>query len=262
MFPVGVVAVAALVAGVLVIGHAVGGRSVPKFPSLAEQPDTSLRGTIAYFAGESGCVRIVAAAGTPAKDVLCIPPADTSKAVELGTKENGPQLVWLSDGQLEVTMFRSDPKTGMFSAGWQKLVDVRTGQVQDVPAADVPSTPNLTTRPTVSPSGQRINTTSDAASGRVKVMLTDSAGTRTLLSTQGPGEYTYGLTSAFWAPNWQWIGADDGRILVITPDDPPVTRVLTDQTQSGRGRAEGLSGDDPRLASFAVTDADILTASN
>jgi hypothetical protein len=36
--------------------------------------------------------------------------------------------------------------------------------------------------------------------------------------------YSYDLHAAFWAPNWQWIAVDDGRILIITPGAPPVTR--------------------------------------
>ena len=207
-----VVAVIVVVFGVLFV------RDVrlqePKFPSLAESPDRSLHGTVAYYA-TSGCVRIVAAAGRPSKDVLCLPKGqDVAKAQKLG-KELGPQLVWRPDGRLEVTMFRmTEPPGPSFNPGWQKIVDVRTGAVEDVPAADVPSEANLTTHPTVSPSGQRITTSSD--NGKVKIVLSDDAGSRTLLSVQGPKHYTYGLTSAFWAPDWRWIAADDGRILIVT----------------------------------------------
>jgi hypothetical protein len=256
--PLTVVAIAVLVVALLVVRDL--GRGEPRFASLAEHPDSSLQGTIAYYAGRTGCVRIVAAAGQPSKDVLCLPAPDMSKAEQLGTKEDGPQLVWLADGRLEVTMFRSDPKSGAFSAGWQKIVDVRTGQTDDVAAADVPSSPNLTTRPAVSPSGQRITATSDASNGRIKVTLTEATGTRTLLSARGPGSYTYGLKAAFWAANWQWIAADDGRILIITPGEPSVTRVLTDETKEGRDSPAGLTGDDPRLSAFAVTGANILPA--
>jgi hypothetical protein len=255
--PVAVIAAVAVAVLVVLIVRDVG-RGVPEFDSLAEHPDPSLHGTVAYFAGETGCVRIVAAAGQPSKDVICLPPPDMTKAAALGTKEDGPQLVWRPDGRLEVTMFRSDPKTGTFSAGWQKVVDVSTGLAEDVPAADVPSSPDLTTHPVVSPSGQRIATRSDEQSGRIEVTLTDAKGTRTLLSARGPGKYTYRLASAFWAPNWQWIAADDGRILVITPGDRPTTRVLTDSTREGRGAGGGLYGDDPRLARFAITGTDFL----
>jgi hypothetical protein len=198
----------------------------------------------------------VAAAGQPSKKLLCLPAMDVAKAAELGAKETDPQLVWRPDGRLEVTVFRAAVQKGeppALSAGWQKIVDLASGVVEDVPPIDVPSAPNLTTRPTISPSGERITTSSNPEFGRIKVMLDDANGTRTLLSAHGPGKYTYGLTAAFWAPNWQWIAAYDGRILIITTGAHPATRILTDRA-SGLGGAQG----DGRFSSFAVTDADLL----
>lgn len=232
------------------------GREVPEFESLTRRPDPSLHGTVAYFAG-SGCVRVVAAAGRPQKDVLCLPSGqDVAEAEKLG-KEIGPQLVWLPDGRLQVTMFRMpDLRRPSFARDWQKIVDVRTGEVENVPAAEVPSAPDLTTRATVDPSGERITTSTDPQSGRIKIVLTDAHGrSRTLLSARGPGNYTYSLRAAFWSPDWRWIAADDGRILVVTPGEPAVTRVLADD----RGDW-GFGGDDPRLSAFAVTADDILTS--
>ncbi len=244
--------IAVAVVGMLVWGWLDVARPKPDFPSLADHPDSSLQGTVAYFADSSRCVRIVAAAGRPAKDVLCLTDQDVPEAMKLG-KEIGPQLVWRPGGRLEVTMFRmTDPPGPTFRAGWQKIVDVRTGAVTQVPAADVPSEANLLTRSTVSPSGQQIDTTSD--NGSIEVALHDASGSRTLLSAQGPGEYTYGLISAFWAADFQWIAADDGRILVITTADPSTTRVLTDESTNVT-----FGGDDPRLARFAVTAEDILS---
>jgi hypothetical protein len=228
-------------------------RDVPEFASLAKTPDPSLRGTVAYFSDRTRCVRIVAAAGAPAKDVLCLTGQDVAKAVKLG-KELGPQLVWLDDGRLEITMFRMTTPPGPgFNAGWQKIVDVRTGAVVDVPEADAPAEPNLATRPTVDPDGRRIVATSDEDSGRIKVQLSDAQGTRTLLSAQGPPNHSYRLSAAFWSPDGQWVAADDGRILIVTTGTPSVTRVLTDDTTQF-----GFGGDDPRISRFAVTAADLL----
>ena len=251
-------AVAVAAAVVLVLGFlAIWGlnRPVPQFASLPGHPDRSLQGTVAYYADQSRCVKIVAAAGRPSKTVFCLPKMDVAQAVKLG-KEIGPQLAWLPGGRLEVTMFRMMPpaKPGAvpgWRRGWQKIIDVRTGKIDDVPAAKVPSQPSRATHPMVSPSGQRISWTSD--NGRVTVMLTSHHQSRTLLSVQGPGEYTYRLGAAFWAPNWQWIAADDGRILIITTGPHPVTRVLTSE-----GSQEAFS---PDLARFAVTGANLLTPS-
>jgi hypothetical protein len=256
-----VLGVALVVIGGLVMGvgaglfHPTQGRGLPQFPSLTEQPDDSLQGTVAYFAGDAGCVRIIAASGRSAKDVLCIPPDDLAAKPEQRVKPVGPQLVWLPDNRLEVTMFAWTPKPGtpVYSRGWQKIVDVRTGNIDAVPPAKVPSTPNTTTGATVSPKGERVNYTLDAGSGHVTVKLTTPPGiTRTLLSVRGPGEYTYGFGPVFWAPNWKWIAASDpGRILVITPGPPARTRVLV--TGSGGGTGGGTAG-----PAFAVTAAEFL----
>jgi hypothetical protein len=252
----GVVIVVVGLAGWIVVTQVVEDRPVPTFPSLADQPDESLQGTVAYTA-QNGCVRLLAAAGAPSEEVYCLPTEDMSKAPDLG-KEVGPQLVWLPDGRLEITVFRMDPSQMKESttapalvAGWQQILDVRTGEVEDVPAAEVPSAPNLGTEPTVSPDGRQVTTTSDQLSGKVEVVLTDDTGSRTLLSARGPGKYTYSIR-AFWAPNWQWIAADDGRILVITTDDPSTTRVLVDEPRGGR--SGGTIG-----PTFAVTADNILT---
>lgn len=56
-----------LVVGFLIVGSLT--RQVPQFASLAANPDSSLQGTVAYFADQSRCVKIVAATGRPAKTV-------------------------------------------------------------------------------------------------------------------------------------------------------------------------------------------------
>lgn len=244
------IALAMLVAGLLFIW----GPSwhEPRFASLAAHPDRSLQGTVAYYADRTGCVRIVAAAGRPSKTLLCLPQKqDVAKALKLG-KEIGPQLVWLPGGRLQVTMFRMTPppKPGAAPAyhkGWQKIIDVRTGHITQVPAAVLPDRPNLTTHPMVSPSGERITWTSSG--GRVKIMLSHANRSRVLLSVQGPPE-TYWLGAAFWAPNWKWIAADDGRILIITTGRHPVTRVLTAESSS--------ISFDQRWARFAVTGVSLF----
>ena len=247
----------ALVGGfALFVGSNLGseGGSLPSFPSLTAHPDSSLHGTVAYYASDTGCIRLVAASGQSSKTLWCLPKDDSSTWATVG-KPAGPQLVWRTDGRLEVTMFRMHPgPPATWSAGWQKLIDVRTGKVDSVPATQVPSAPNSSTQPTVSPDGQRVGYTLDGSTGRATVTLTDSAGaTRTLLSVHGPGMYGYRLGPVFWAPNWQWIAAsDDGRILVITPGKQSVTRVLV--TGSGGGAGGGEAG-----PAFAVTSTDLLT---
>ena len=161
-----------------------------------------------------------AAGGGPNREVFCIPPLDLADAEATG-KPLDPQLVRLDKGLLEVTMFRmTDPPGPGFRAGRQKIVDARTGAVVDLPIADARAAANLATRPTVSPTGQEPSYTSDAQSGKVTITLTEPVGgRRVLLDATGPGNYTYGLDSVFWSPDFEWIAADDGRILVITTED-------------------------------------------
>jgi hypothetical protein len=90
-------------------------------------------------------------------------------------------------------------------------VDVRTLEVEDVPAAQVPVAPTPA-GPTVTPTGERISATSQG--GRAEIVLTDAdGGSRTLLSAEVSPDYQL---RAIWAPNWEWVLAYDGRLLVVT----------------------------------------------
>lgn len=234
---------------------------VPSFPSLTDTPDQSLQGTVAYFDNASRCVRIIAASGAMSKDVYCLTDDDLALSPQDG-KPAGPQLVWAPDGRLEVTLFRWVPSKDQGSpppmvAQWQKLIDVTTGEVEEVPEDQLPAEPVDPAASTVNDRGEEVRTDFDALTGRGEVTLTTPSGTRTLLTVRGPGEYTYGLEPASWAPGGEWIVTTDtggGRILVITPTDPAVTRVLV--AGSGGGAGGGAAG-----PAFAVTADDLLAAS-
>jgi hypothetical protein len=257
----GTIAVFAVVVGVgFVVGHVREARPLPTFPSLAEHPDPSLQGTVAYYADDTRCIRLVASAGTPSRNLWCLPPEGPSTWETTG-KPVGPQLVWRPDGRLEITMFRMKPTKDTKSAppltrGWQKIIDVHNRAVEDVPTAEVPESPNLSTQPTVNAQGEQLRMNFDAATGKAEVTLTTRSGTRALLSVHGPGEYTYQFGPVFWAPNGNWIAAtDDGRILIIDPRDPATTRILV--TGTGGGAGGGTAG-----PTFAVTSENILTPSS
>lgn len=91
----------------------------------------------------------------PARQDRGLPKPDVLKAVKQG-KEIGPQLVRLPDGRLQVTVFRMTPPGKLEAVpglhpGWQKITDVPTGNVEAVPAADVPSQPNRLAIPAACP---------------------------------------------------------------------------------------------------------------
>ena len=189
------------------------GTPAPEFPSLADAPDPSLHGTVAYFAMvgdpktqiDGGCVRVVAAAGAPSKELLCVTDAG---------HDTGPQLVFLPDGRLEVTMF-SWPTDQPLVAVWQKVVDVRTGEIEEVPAAQLPAAPSAQ-GVTVTPTGEQIVADNGGNEAGLVLIAADGA-SRTLWSAEVSPDYSI---EAIWAPNWEWVLAYDGRLLVVTVDDP------------------------------------------
>lgn len=266
--------VVAILAGVVVVGvagfalwaalgpaqfHSGDRKPVPTFPSLADSPDRSLGGTVAYFDNGSRCVRIIAASGAASEDAYCLTAEDRRLSPQEG-KPAGPQLVWAPDGRLEVTLFRWVPSKQAetpppMTAVWQKLIDVTTGAVEEVPADRLPDEPVEPEPPTVNDRGDEVRTDFDALTGEGEVTLSTPSGTRTLLTVRGPGEYTYGLDPAFWAPDGEWVVLTDsgqgGRILVITPSDPSTTRVLV--TDSGGGAGGGAAG-----PAMAVTREQLL----
>ena len=249
-YVVGAIVVGVAVVGFFLVRGNVNGynRPNPVFSSLADNPDPSLEGTVAYYDVTTSCVRIVAAAGQPSRDVLCLSHDETFNP----NKDTfGPLLAWLPDGRLEVTMFwwgERQPESAA-TPGWQKIVDVATGAVEEVPQAEVPDTLPEATGPAPGPNGEQIEVTSDG--GRVEIVLADAAGSRTLLSTEGNPEYTIKVPPT-WSPDGRWIVVENGpgEILLITVDDPAVTRILTTNAMSWLG----WSG----RTSLAVTGANLL----
>lgn len=249
--------VVALVLGLVVVGFFVIRdliafvRPAPEFPALADAPDPSLHGTVAYFAvvGDpktqihSGCVRVVSAAGAPSQDMLCVTDAGY---------DTGPQLAFLPDGRLEVTMF-SWPTDQPLVVTWQKIVDVRTGETEDVPVAELPVAPSVYGA-AVTPAGEQIIADNGANQSALVLVAADGE-SRTLWSGEVSPEYSI---QAIWAPDWEWVLAYDGRLLVVTVDDPALIRILVAEP-AGLG---GWGSTDPRIATYAVTDLDLLAGAD
>jgi hypothetical protein len=245
---VGVIAGVALLAAAGVgvgVFRALAPMAEPSFPSLEQQPQEAFGGTVAYYSDSSGCVRIIAASGGPTKDVYCIPEEPIESKQEKG-KPIGPHLAWLPDGHLSVTMYRMPDAPGPeVLPGWQRIVDVRTGAVEEVPASYVPQTAPLIDHVTVAPDGSRLTTVSQE--GSAVISLTQDGRTRVLLDVSGDPE-TYRMAPAYWSPDFTWVAADDGRILIIDPADPATTWILTDDA--------GITADE-RFDRFAITTEEI-----
>lgn len=244
--------------GVLVLALAAAGigialvsslfRPDPEFASLPDAPDPSLSGTVAYFDDESLCVRVVAAAGQPNREAYCLGD-QTPAAAEKEGKDVGVDIAWLPDDRLQLTLYRmvNDPEEVLFAPAWRRIVDVRTGEVEDVPLATFAGETPARDCVTTSPTGERIVTESD--DGHAVVTLVTDSGERTLLDVQGNRE-TYGIDEACWAPHFEWIATSDTRMLVITTGDPALTRTLTPPMTTFYGY--------DALSWYAVTDADVL----
>lgn len=177
----------------------------PSFPSLADAPDPSFHGTVAYLDWKRDtCLRVVAMSGAWAKTVSCLK----------GVNGSVPELTWLAGGRVQLTQY----------GDWRKIVDVQTGAVEDVPATEVPKTGQGIKPVTISPDGQKLVTTN--MSGHVQVTLEDSSGTRVLLDARGGNLYELG--TANWSPDYTFILTTDSaaRLLVTTIGTAPTTRVL------------------------------------
>ena len=225
-------------------------RPDPEFASLALTPDPTLSGTVAYFDDESLCVHAVAAAGQPNKQVYCLEQDQPADPMTEG-KNVGVDIAWLPDDRLELTLYRmrvsKDPGPSTFFPAWQRIVDVRTGDVEEVPASQVAGYSPSRTCLTRSPSGEELVTASDG--GHATVTLVSAAGERTLLDVRGNPE-TYRIDQACWAPNYQWAYTSDTQFLVITTGDEPVTRALTPPMTTFYGY--------DALSWYAVTASNVL----
>jgi hypothetical protein len=183
-------------------------KPTPDFTWLAEQPDDSLVGTVAFIAtrGDGVCVDVISASGRNRKEAACF------SAVP-------GYLEWQDDRRLRVLSFGPLERP---QDRWGRVVDVVTGEVTDVPQAEVPEA-----GPVVDfkgPLGEVI--TSDSSGGRLHIDLTADRKTRTLLSVNAPSTYTVG--GFVWSTTGGWFVAKDDldQVLLVTTADPSVTRLL------------------------------------
>lgn len=244
------VAVVAVVLAVAVVGSIrATRRPLPSFASLVEAPDPGLQGTIAYYDGTTGCVRVVDASGAAGKDAYCFDPPPGDSPV------TGPQLAWRDDGRLEVTAFSWPPGQDMTGA-WQRLVEVDTGAVEEVPRDRIPRRPEPSPIPAVAPDGDEL--LAEVRDDRLVIELTEDGETRTLLeSEQGPSSsYDVGAGGQpVWSPDGTYVVLYDGRLLLTTVGEDSTTRILVDYPgEDGFGCC--WSSDEIRR--FAVTDRALL----
>lgn len=198
-------------------------KPAPDFPSLAQTPDPSLHGSIAFLKPhpDDNCIFVVAASGGQPEKAACVEGA-----------EGGGTLEWLEDGRIQLTGYGNAQEPDK----WRVFVDVETGDVESVPKDQIPEQPD---DPMESPGPNGEKVASEGGHGTLKVTLTTEDGKRTLLSVGAPDTYAWSLPA--WSPDGEWFVVKDDldRLLLVTTSDPSQTRVLV---EGGWGQA--VTGDD------------------
>lgn len=224
----GVIAAVVVLAIAVVKDLSARNRPVPEFSSLADAPDPSLKGTVAYIseaksasAGRQACARVVAASGESSKDALCWPINESALAT----------AVWRSDGRLLVTAFDAPEGKKMLVPQWAKIVDVESGRAEDVPQADLGENARPPTGPAANPEGERLVRT--GKNGNAKIELTGESGSRTIFSVKDANP-DWGIQSGpMWSPDFKWVLMWDGTRLLLTTVDHPSTKVLAAEASGG-----------------------------
>jgi hypothetical protein len=185
---------------------------VPTFASLQTHRDATIVGTVAYERSgvvisqiKQDCVDVVAAGGGTPQQLFCVP-WQRSPVKEAA-------LVWLSDGNLEVTSRDANH--------WRKVADIAAGAVVDASW----SPPGESTSD-VGPQGQIVE--SHVFLGTLTLSVVSGSHRRTLASISVPREYSFGEPS--WSPTGTWfvLGDSVGRVLVVTTGATPSIRYLAD----------------------------------
>lgn len=221
----------AVLAGLAVLAVAVvrdfqrRGRPDPAFPSLVEDPDPSLHGTVAFISeaknpaakARQACARVASASGAAARDVYCWEIDESALAT----------AVWQDDGRLLVTGFEDPVGDPPMRPAWGKLVDVTTGAVEDVPDDVVGEGSTPADGPVRDPEGNTVGMTS--SDGNAELTMSGPAGERTLLEVSGANPDWSLQSGPVLSADSDWVMTWDGRLLITTTGEDPITRVLAQE---------------------------------
>lgn len=223
----------------------------PAFASLTDRPDPSLRGSVAFIVevkdptavGEgttrrSACARVVSASGERSKDAYCWSIEEEALAT----------TVWQDDGRLLVTAFDAPVGEDRLVPTWAKLVDVATGDIEDVRAEEVGEGARPEPGPTTDPEGNQL--IAEGSDGTVHLLLQGAEESRTLLRVEEANP-DWGIASGpVWSPDFAWVLWWDGSRLLLTTVDEPSTRVLAPDASGGAF--------DYDVPTFDITDREVL----
>ncbi len=192
---------------------------LPTFASLADEPDASIPGRVAFSQWDNGdlCIWTVdAAGGEEPHEVLC----DT----DIGFADLLPG--WTPEGMLLVQEFRGESQAF-------RVIDPETGTTlnritgDQVDTSRDPVGRDLYT----APDGSEVYTEQDPGSPRV-VVQSPTGVEHTLLEVEGPKDYSF--NQATWSPDGEWLLVQDseGRLLILAAQGDPNPRILVDNSDN------------------------------
>jgi hypothetical protein len=210
-------AAGALLAAVIIVILTVGYIPVPGVPRLADAPDASIAGTVAYLAdgpGDTTCVLAIEASGGTSRELMCTP--GWVEAVHWTT--DGTLAIVINDN-LGASLLVVDPTYG------RTLDTIPFSFERPTPLEGLAEAPG----PSTSRDGRTIRLTSDG-DGHVDLTFTAASGatTTTLVDLRGPRDYE--LRWATWSPDDRWIlfGDSRGRLMIVGSDGRDGPRLLAE----------------------------------
>jgi hypothetical protein len=211
---VGAILVLVIVTAIIVVFGVI---PLPEFTALADQPDPTIPGTVAYLDfGDDPCLFTLPASGGQPTEVWC-------------GRDYVEFPVWTADGLLVLTDWTTEPA--------YLLIDPATGmEVDRIPVEERGAESEPPARP-LDERRERADGAIVHTGGRrgdaAEVLVRPAGGPdQTILSVaDAPADYDF--YDAQWSPDGGWVLVADnaGRLLVVGADGDPGARVLVEGLQ-------------------------------
>jgi hypothetical protein len=222
------VAAVLVVVGVVAVILVFGLVPAPEFPTLAEQPDPAIPGTIAYVE-QDACIFTVPASGGLPNEVTC------------GDEFSYGSVDWTADGLLVVESFGMTPALQVLDPRTGEIIDeVYLGLGEEPPASPMAAAFERTERA----DGARIRTRAKS-DGSAEVITVSAEGTRRTLLAVEDAPRDYRFYGEQWSPDGNWVSVWDseGRLIILRASGDADPRVLVEVAGSFARSAWFIPGD-------------------
>ena len=200
---------------------AVGVEPIPDYEALAERPDPSIPGHIAFLrSGERPCVWVVAAAGGEARLLACTDDAETREGSWLG----GP-VAWTREGNVAVQAYGPyGNRVLVFDPDTRRVLERIEAEAPLLDHADPAGGPRA--------DGARILVNRSGRTATLGIAPVAASPIEIARVTGPPG---YGFSDPRWSPDGEWILVRDSneRLLVVQARVGTPLRVLADRVWAG-----------------------------